>query len=338
MHVLISGGTGFVGRATVRALLGAGHEVRVFARDERRARDALGRLPVEIAVGDLGAIADVAAALADCDAMIHAGAAYRYDKAAEAESAANPGLAESALRAALRAGTRVVDVSSQIVFALGIDTIDERTPLAKPTDPGWRDPYLRSKVLAEEAGRALEVDGLDRVTIHPGLVIGPDDPGPGPSGALLIRVVAGTALPDFRVALVDVRDVASAIVAALGARRGAHFLIAQGVHTYRELAGRIDALTGRHVRRTFMPPRLLRAFARLNDLAGGHLADLVASGSLDYLLGNARVVDTSRATTELGIAFRPIDETLADAVRWWVDHRVIDPKLAGRLAPGAPPA
>ena len=128
---------------------------------------------------------------------------------------------------------------------------------------------------------------------------------------------------------------AAAIAAALTAPRGARYLLTRGPHTYRDLAARVDALTGRRVRRTFMPPRLLRAFARLNDLSGGHLVDLVPSGSLDYMLGNALVVDTSRATTELGIAFRPIDETLADTIRWWAAHGVVDAKLAGALAPGA---
>ena len=334
MRVLITGGTGFVGRATVRALVEAGHDVRVLARDEGRAREAFGTDRVEVRGGDPSDTAAVAAALEGRDALVQAAAAYRYDRAAEAESAANAALAASTLGAARRAGVRVVDVSSQVVFALGLDTIDPTTPMVRPTDPGWRDPYLRSKVLAEEAARSLENDGLDRVTVHPALVIGPDDPGPGTSGQLLVRVMKGTALPDFRIALVDVRDVASTIVAALGAPRGAHFLVTEGVYRYRDLAARIDALTGRHLRRTFLPPRVMRGVARLNDLAGGRLVDLVPAGSLDYLLGNARVVDTSRTTGELGIAFRPIDETLTDMIRWWLDHRVIEPKLAGRLATG----
>lgn len=311
------------------------------ARDEGRAlaafapEDADGR-PLEVRGGDPSDTAAVEAALDGRDALIQAAAAYRYDRAAEAESAANEALAASTLGAALRTGVRVVDVSSQVVFALGRDTVDPSTPLVGPGEPGWSDPYLRSKVLAEEAARVLEGDGLDRVTVHPSLVIGPDDPGPGTSGQLLVRVLEGTSLPDFRIALVDVRDVAWTIVAALGAPRGSHYLVTQGVHRYRDLAVRIDGLTGRHLRRFFLPPRAMRFVARANDLAGGRLVDLVPAGSLDYLLANAPIVDTSRTTGELGIAFRPIDETLSEMIRWWVDHKVIEPKLAGRLAGGVP--
>ena len=110
------------------------------------------------------------------------------------------------------------------------------------------------------------------------------------------------------------------------------------VITYRALAARIDALTGRRVRRMYAPPRIMRATARLNDLAGGRLLDLVPAGSLDYVLGNARVVDTSRTTGELGIAFRPIDETLDDTIRWWAEHGVIEAEAGRRAGPGAPAA
>ena len=240
------------------------------------------------------------AALEGRDALVQAAAAYRYDRAAEAESAANEALAASTLGAALRAGVRVVDVSSQVVFALGRDVVDPSTPLVGPGEPGWSDPYLRSKVLAEQAALRLEADGLDRVTVHPSLVIGPDDPGPGTSGQLLVRVLQGTSLPDFRIALVDVRDVAATIIAALRAPRGSHYLVTQGVHRYRDLAALVDGLTGRHLRQFYVPPRAMRFIARANDLAGGRLVDLVPSGSLDYILGNARVVDTLRTTDELG--------------------------------------
>jgi hypothetical protein len=44
----------------------------------------------------------------------------------------------------------------------------------------------------------------------------------------------------------------------------------------------------------------------------------------------------SRATLEdLGVAFRPIDETFADLVQWLAAAGHIDARHAGRLAPAA---
>lgn len=334
MRILVTGATGFLGRSTVRALVAAGHDVRALVRDAARAREAFGSVRVDIVVGDLGDTASVAAALTGCDALVHAAAEYRYDRAGEAAMDANASLTESALGAALRLHVRVVDVSSLVVFSLDVDHLVETAPLTTPADPAWRDPYLRSKVLAEQVARRLEGEGLDRVTVHPGLIVGPDDAGPGTSGQLLVRLLRGGAQADARTTLVDVRDVAAAIVAALRGARGAHVLLAADVITQREICRRMDALTGRHPWRVFIGPRVLRAIARLNDVFRGRLADVPPAGSLDYVLRNARAVDTSRATRDLGIAFRPLDDTLVDTIRWWAAHGVIDPKLAGRLAPG----
>ena len=44
------------------------------------------------------------------------------------------------------------------------------------------------------------------------------------------------------------------------------------------------------------------------------------------------VVDGSRAERELGIRYRPLDETLADAIRWWVARDCSTSRTAGRLA------
>jgi hypothetical protein len=43
-------------------------------------------------------------------------------------------------------------------------------------------------------------------------------------------------------------------------------------------------------------------------------------------------IDGSRAERELGIRYRPLDETLADAIRWWVSKGMLDKRTAGRLA------
>ena len=77
-----------------------------------------------------------------------------------------------------------------------------------------------------------------------------------------------------------------------------------------------------------------RAFAKVNDLFGGRLEP--AAGRRLRSTGSStmpRQVDTSRTHADLGLEFRPLRETVADAIRWWAEHDLIDRRLAGKLAP-----
>lgn len=336
MKVLVTGGAGFVGRATVRAAVDAGHTVRIVSRDAWPSGGLFDRLGVEVIAGDAQDRAVIDRALEGMDALVQAAATYRYDRNAGPSMANNARLARTILEAARGAGTqKVVDVSSLVVFALGHSPVTEATPLAKPGDPGWTDPYLRSKVECEWVGEELEKAGLPRVTIHPGTVIGPEDTAMGTSSGFVTNLLGGGLSVDSRAPWVDVRDVARAIVAALDKPAGSHYLLTSGVVTHREVGALLDELTGRRVSRRFLSAGMVRFFARLNDLVGGRISPLPARGSIEWLQDTAAEVDTSRTRAELGLDFRPLRLTLADTIRWWAEHDSIDRALAGKLAPPA---
>ena len=75
MRALVTGGTGFVGGALVRALVAGGAHVRVLARPTSQTKE-LETLGVEIARGDILVRADIEAALEGCDTLFHAAALY----------------------------------------------------------------------------------------------------------------------------------------------------------------------------------------------------------------------------------------------------------------------
>jgi dihydroflavonol-4-reductase len=333
MRVLITGGAGFVGRATVRALAEAGHMVRIVSRDAQPSGALFEKLGVEVVTGDAGQRPVIDRALDGMDALVQAAATYRYDRGSASSMSNNVPLARTILEAARDAGTtKVVDISSLVVFALGHSPLNEDAPLTAPGGRGWNDPYLRSKVESELVGRELEAAGLPRVTIHPGTVIGPEDTAMGTSSGFVTSLLRGGLAIDSRAPWVDVRDVANGIVLALDKPAGSRFGLTSGVVRHRDMGTLIDEVTGRARRRVFLGASAVRLFGRINDLAGGRLSPLPDRGSLEWLLGNAEVVDTTRATRDLGLSFRPIRETVADAIRWWAEHGSIDRGLAGKLA------
>ena len=97
MRVLVTGGAGFVGRAAVRALVEAGHGVRIVSRDAWPSGSLFDKLGVEVVTGDAGERPVIDKALEGMDAVVQAAATYRYDRGAAAAMANNAALARTIL-------------------------------------------------------------------------------------------------------------------------------------------------------------------------------------------------------------------------------------------------
>lgn len=77
MKVFVTGATGFVGAHSARALLDAGHELRLLVRNPDAAQRYFSRHGYavnELVTGDIRDAATVSAAMQGCDAVLHAAA------------------------------------------------------------------------------------------------------------------------------------------------------------------------------------------------------------------------------------------------------------------------
>ena len=175
--IALTGGTGFIGKYLLREFSNRGYRLRVLLR-----RPTV--LPAECAsavVGDLARPQNMAAALADVDAVIHsAGISQEMSGLPEDDhralnTEATVGLARAAQRAGVR---RFVFLSS--IRAQSGPAADEI--LTEDLPPRPTDAYGRSKLAAEQGLAGLE---LDWVALRLVLVYGP-----GVSGnmARLIRL------------------------------------------------------------------------------------------------------------------------------------------------------
>lgn len=328
MRILVTGASGFVGSHTVHALLAARHEVRATARSATRVRAALaahGRAAaadvVEAAIDDPAA---VRAALAGCDAVVHAAGVYSHDarRAAEALSVNRRGT-EIVLGTACELGLDpIVHVSSYVALLDGrLDgPLAPDAPLGDPPTP-----YARSKAQADAVARALQARGHPVTIVYPGMVWGPDDPVGGESALLARNVLAGRvpfAAPGA-VPITDVRDLAAVHAALMTPGRGPRRYMAAGAFVpLAELMRQLAAAGGRRPPRGVMPPGVTLALGRACELiqrVAPFRLPLDGQGPWSALHG--RPLDARATCEELGVAFRPAPATLADTASWVLARR-----------------
>ena len=333
---MVTGATGFVGSHAVEALLAAGHAVRLLARSPEKVKRVFAPLGIEVpevVAGDVTDSAAVAEALRGCDAALHAAAEMYGDGRV---LAANVDGARNVLGIAHELGLDpILHVSSIAAF------FPLRGPAITVDDPvgSLTTTYGRSKAEAEHIARSLQATGAPVVTIYPSGVYGPRDPGLGETTKGLRDCVRWVwPLTSSAISIVDVRDVARIIVAALEPGRGPRRYMAGGhMLSFVEQAQVCERVMGRKLRRVPSPPFLLRALGLLLDLVRKLVSFEYPLTYEAALMIDQNVPFDSRATVEeLGVVFRPIEETFADTLRWLYEAGHISAGCAGRLAEGSP--
>ena len=307
MRILVTGGTGYLGRAIVGALARRGHDLVVFSR--AATRSGLAGTAVD---GDIRDRSALERAAEGCDAISHSAALVSiWQKRRQDFDDVNVG----GLRNVIAAGRRhrIARIAYTSSF-LALPPRDAEAPVAA-------NDYARTKILADRAADEEIQSGVPMIRVYPGVVYGP---GRFTEGNLVGRLIAdhlrrrlpGLIGPERPWSYAYVDDVAEGHCAALerGAI-GARYRLGGENAPQRRVFEIVRDLTGRPLpmRIPFPVADALGAVEELRAAMFGGMP-LVTRGAVE-IFRHDWSLDSAEAVRDLGYRMTP----LADGVRRTVE-------------------
>ncbi|KAB8180082.1 NAD-dependent epimerase/dehydratase family protein [Microbispora catharanthi] len=320
--VLVTGGTGYLAGWVISGLLQRGYRVRTTVRGLDKAeqvRAAVGEQAggraagaVEFAAVDLLRDDGWDEAVAGADYVLHTASPMPFGSGVNLITTAREGT-RRVLGAAARAG-----VKRAVLTSSGV-TADTGDPDTAATESVWTAPsgtplraYPDSKIFAErDAWDLAAATGLELTAVLPTFMQGPMLGASNRPGTveiirrLLTREIP--AVPNIGWNIVDVRDIAELHVLAMTSptAAGQRFLGSGSFWWYQDIARtlreKLPDEAAKVPTRT-MPDIIVKLLAHLNP----------QMAMLRPELGRTRLVDSSKARTQLGWHPRPTEQTIID--------------------------
>lgn len=321
LKVMVTGGTGFVGFHTVKALVDAGHAVKLLIRSRKKMQRVFGPFGLEdlpFVAGDITDEASVDEALEGCDAVVHAAALVSVH-ASDSDKVLHNNLLGTRLvlgGAWQRGIQRMVQVSSTTaLFSRSAARVNEISPLGTALSG-----YGRSKIECDKFVRELQDEGAPIYTTYPGSIMGPDDP--GLSEAMIgLRTFLNTGMlldTTGGIQIIDVRDLARAHLGLL--ERGgppARYLMGGHYHSWQQYGDLMEEVTGRKFLRLRVPPGLLKAAGAAGDVLSRYVKmELPLSRESVIYATEWAIADDSLIKATLAMQYRDTAQTLRDAIGW----------------------
>lgn len=324
MKALVTGATGFVGAAVVRALIKTGVDVRVLARRDSDFTN-LQQFKIDGAYGDLRDKASLRNALAGCRHLYHVAAHYAlWARDPSIFYDVNVAGTKNLMEAARDVGTeRIVYCSTIGAIGLppegGLGTEDTLVSLEHMAGH-----YKRSKYLAEQEVLKLAKDGLPVVIVNPSAPVGEGDVRPTPTGQVIVDFMKGRmpAYIETGMNIVDVDDVAAGhLLAMQKGRIGQRYILGTKNLMLRDVFDILSRLTGIKAPSIKLPWEVVLPLAYLNQ-AFSWITGIPPRIPLEGVkMAKYKMhYDCSKAIHELGIPQTPPEVALEKAVKWFREH------------------
>ncbi len=326
-RVVITGASGFIGSAVVRAVQARGAAVVAVVEpggDDRNLKD----IDAERAVLDIRDPAAVRAACEGARFVIHLAAVYRFwARDPRIFYDVNVGGTLNVLDAVQAAGCeRLVFTSTVGVLGLA------KTRQGQPADETSRTDishlfghYKRSKFVAEHEVLRAGAGGLDVCLVLPTFPLGARDLRPTPTGKLVLDFLSGK-MPGFvdtAMNVTHVDDLALGHLAALErGRRGQSYILGGENLSMRQILQILADYAGLPRPRLQIPRGLALSAGVASDLIEGRLLRREPRVPLEAARMSATrmIFSDERARTELGYVSRPAREAIEESARWFADH------------------
>jgi dihydroflavonol-4-reductase len=323
---LVTGGTGFVGRAVVMELLAQGRPVRVLARTANH--PALEGLPVEVALGDLRDPVSLELALKGCSRLFHVAADYRlWVPYPDEMFAVNVEGTRNLLAAAL------AQEVSRVVYTSTVGTLgnpgdgtpgSEETPVSLGEMVG---PYKRSKFIAEQVALEFAAQGLPLVVVNPSTPIGPWDSRPTPTGQMIIDFLKGRmpAYVQTGLNLIHVADVARGhLLAEAKGQVGEKYILGHENLSLSQVFQMLAEISQRPAPWVRLPYWPVLALAYLNEFWSRRSAKPPRMPVTAIRMARKLMYfDNNKAVKDLGLTLTPVRQAMRDAVAWFWEHNYV---------------
>jgi dihydroflavonol-4-reductase len=326
---LVIGANGYLGSHVTRQLVAAGQEVRVMVRDGANTI-GIDNLRMTWFVGDIWNDEVLREAMTGCDVVYYCVVDTRgwlKDPAplfhTNVEGTRN--VLEIAIEPAIAAGLQ------RFVFTSSYVTVGRRRGHTATEDDVIVDrgltPYVRSRVQAENLVLAYARDrGLPAVAMCVSTTYGSGDWGRTPHGAIIAGAAFGKlpfVMKGIELEAVGVDDAATAmILAAANGKVGERYLISEKMLSNADVVRIAAEAAGVPAPTKSVPLAMSWAMAALGS-AKARLKgtdEQLSIGSLRLMRAEAPV-DCSKAKRELGWQPRPVEDSIAEAAKFWVGLR-----------------
>lgn len=312
MKALVLGATGHIGNAIVRALVERGYDVG--AANRRDYAPNLEGLQIRHLRGDQNIPGQFDKWIPGYDVVIDAAVPYPVDLYDKCERAR--WRTAMLLEAARRHDVILGFVSSFTTLKRWAAKLEEYpTQVAKQLHP-----YFATKQLVEDLVLEASDQGLRVAIVNPTMCFGPWDyhdrelclvP------RLLSGEVPGYALHNLNV--IDVREVASGMLAAIESERFGERLLFSGHNISTQMLFRWICEMGGAEPPTFSAPSWMAVLAGYlaETILGYPTGETPLKSLAPMLVYQHEWMPPSRALEDLGVRVRPLSETLEDSVSWY---------------------